>query len=65
MEQVINVLMNNGLGFASFLALIYLYQYILKDLKETNEEVLKALIEVKTSLNLMNTRIERLENKEK
>lgn len=65
MEQIVNILMNNGIGFASFLALIYFYQIFMKDLKQTNEEVLKTLIEMKTSLNLMNTRIERLENKDK
>ena len=65
MDQLINIITNNGLGFASFLALIYFYQFFMKDLKETNEEVLKTLIEMKTSLSLMNTRIERLENKNK
>ena len=65
MEEIINVIMNNGLGFASFVLLAYLYIYVMRDLKETNEEILKTLISMQTSLNLMNTRIERLENKEK
>lgn len=62
MEDIINVLMNNGLGFASFVALLYLYQFILKDLKNTNEEILKTLIAMQTNLNLVNQRIERLES---
>ena len=65
MEEIINVVMNNGLGFASFVLLAYLYIYVMKDLKVTNEEILKTLVSVQTSLNLMNNRIERLKNKEK
>ena len=63
MENTINVLMNNGLGFASFVALLYLYQFILKDLKNTNEEILKTLIAMQNNLNLVNTRIEKLESR--
>ena len=65
MEEIINIVMNNGLGFASFVLLAYLYMHIMKDLKETNEEILKTLVSMQTSLNLMNNRIERLENKDK
>lgn len=63
MEEIINVIINNGLGFGSFVALIYFYIYIMKDIKATNEEILKTLVSMQTSLNLMNNRIERLENK--
>ena len=65
MNDIINVVMNNGLGFASFILLAYLYMYIMKDMKETNEEILKTLVSMQTSLNLMNNRIERLEGKDK
>lgn len=63
MDNIINVLMNNGLGFASFVLLAYLYMYIMKDLKETNEEILKTLVSMQASLNLMNNRIEKLEER--
>lgn len=63
MEQIINVLMNNGLGFASFIALIYFYMYALKDIKETNEEISKTLVSIQTTLTSFNTRIEIIENK--
>ena len=61
MEDIINVLINNGLGFASFVALLYFYIDIMKDIKSTNEEILKTLVTMQTALNLMNNRIERLE----
>lgn len=63
MEQIINVLMNNGLGFASFIALIYFYMYALKDIKVTNEEISKTLVAIQTNLTTFNARIEVIENK--
>lgn len=61
MEDIMNVLVNNGLGFASFIALIYFYIYALKDIKETNEEIAKTLVSVQTILSSLSTRIEKLE----
>lgn len=63
MENIMNVLQNYGLGFASFIALIYFYNYVIKDIKETNEEVLKTLIAIQSTLSSLNTRIDNLENK--
>lgn len=58
-----NILQNYGLGFASFITLIYFYNYVIKDIKETNEEVLKTLIAIQSTLSSLNTRIDNLENK--
>ena len=63
MENIMNILQNYGLGFASFIALIYFYNYVIKDIKETNEEVLKTLIAIQSTLSSLNTRIDNLENK--
>ena len=63
MENIMNVLQNYGLGFASFIALIYFYNYVIKDMKETNEEVLKTLIAIQSTLSALNSRIDNLENK--
>ena len=70
MNDIINVVVNNGLGFASFIALIYFYVYALKDIKETNEEISKTLVAIQTnlmnfnsSLVNINTRIEKIESK--
>lgn len=62
MENIINVLVNNGLGFASFIALIYFYIYALKDIKETNEEIAKTLVSIQLTLTSLSTRIDTLEN---
>lgn len=63
MENIMNILQNYGLGFASFIALIYFYNYVIKDMKETNEEVLKTLIAIQSTLSSLNSRIDNLENK--
>lgn len=65
MNEIMNILQNYGLGFASFIALIYFYNYVIKDMKETNEEVLKTLMAIESSLSTMNVRIEKLENRNK
>jgi len=76
MENIMNIIQNYGLGFASFIALFYFYNYVikdmketneevLKDMKETNEEVLKTLLSIQSTLSLMNDRINKLENKVK
>ena len=38
---------------------------VLKDMKETNEEVLKTLLSIQSTFSLMNDRINKLENKVK
>lgn len=70
MENIIQILSNYGLGFASFIALIYFYMYAIKDIKETNEEISKTLVAIQTnlmdfnqSLLHINSRIEKVENK--
>lgn len=70
MEQIIDVLVNNGLGFSSFLVLIFLGKYILEDMKRSLDDNVKVLKEVTETLLLMNQnlitlseRVSKLENK--
>ena len=39
MEQIVNIVVQNGLGVGSFIALLYFMGTSLKDIKETNEEI--------------------------
>ena len=39
MEEIVNVLMNNGIGFASFIALIYFMSTSLKDIKSSLKQM--------------------------
>lgn len=70
MDQIVSVLMNGGIGLASFLALILLGKYILEDMKESLDNNVKVLGDVTKTLELMNQnlsslseRVYKLENK--
>ena len=70
MDQIYSVLMNGGIGIASFLALILLGKYILEDMKESLDNNVKVLGDVTKTLELMNQnlsnlseRVYKLENK--
>ncbi len=70
MEQIYSVLMNGGIGLASFLALILLGKYILEDMKKSLDNNVKVLEDVTKTLDLMNQnlsnlseRVYKLENK--
>lgn len=61
MEEIVNVLMNNGIGFASFVALIYFMNTSLKEIKASNEEISKTLITIQTSLIQLTERVSDIE----
>ena len=70
MDQIYSLLMNGGIGLASFLALILLGKYILEDMKESLDNNVKVLGDVTKTLELMNQnlsnlseRVYKLENK--
>ena len=64
MEEVTQVIVNNGLGVASFLALIY---FIFNYVSKTNtliEQISNTLVSIEKSLNDLSIRVERIENKD-
>lgn len=63
MDQIANVLVNNGLGVASFLALVFLGKYILSDIKESLDNNVKVLNDVIDTLMLMNKNLTELTNR--
>lgn len=66
MQEFINVCVNNGLGIASFIALIYFMNTSIKKTNATLEEINKSLISIQTNMINMNERIQELEdNKDK
>ena len=50
MDQIYSVLMNGGIGLASFLALILLGKYILEDMKKSLDNNVKAIENVTDTL---------------
>ena len=60
MDQIYSVLMNGGIGLASFLALVLLGKYILEDMKESLDNNVKVLGDVTKTLELMNQNLSNL-----
>lgn len=63
MKEIIDIVVQNGLGVASFIALIYFMGTSLKDIKETNEEISKTLLLIQNNLVNLEGRISQIENK--
>lgn len=63
MDEMANVLVNNGLGVASFLALIIVGKYILEDIKKSLDNNVKVLNDVTLTLQLMNKNLIELTNR--
>ena len=63
MEQLINLIVQNGVGVGSFIALLYFMGTSLKDIQNTTEEISKTLLLIQNNLNLLETRINTIENK--
>ncbi len=63
MEELINVCVNNGLGVASFIALLlFIFKYQGK-ISDTLEEINKSQATIQTTLTALTSRIDNLENK--
>lgn len=63
MEQVINIIVQNGLGVGSFIALIFFMYTSLNDIKNSTEEISKTLLMIQTNLTSLQNRVERIEGK--
>lgn len=63
MEQFINVIVNNGLGVASFLALlIFMYKYMNK-MESTLTKISETLSMIQTNLLSLSNRVDEIEDK--
>ena len=61
MEEVIQLIVNNGLGIASFGALLYFVDKYLSKMNTLVEHISNTLVEVEKSLSDLNLRVEKLE----
>lgn len=65
MEQIINVVVQNGLGVASFIALIWFMNTSLKDMNKTMSDISATLIQIQLNLSQLNNRVDDLEEDNK
>lgn len=63
MEQIIQVVVQNGVGVASFIALLYFMATSLKDIKNSTEEISRTLLLIQNNLTSLQARVETIENK--
>lgn len=65
MKEIIDVVVQNGLGVASFIALIWFMNTSLKDMNKTMSDISTTLIQIQLNLSELNSRVDDLEGKEK
>ena len=65
MEQIIKVVVENGLGIASFIALLYFIFTYVKSLNETMVKISNTMIQMQINMEKMTDRIDKIEEKMK
>jgi uncharacterized protein YoxC len=63
MEEIIKIIVDNGLGIGSFIALLYFIFTYVKSLNETMTKITNTLIQIQINLATMTDRIDRIEEK--
>lgn len=58
-----NLVVQNGIGVGSFIALLYFMGTSLKDIKETTEQTARTLLLIQNNLTSLQERIETIESK--
>lgn len=63
MEEIIKVCVENGLGIASFIALLYFIFTYVKSLNETMLKISNTMIQMQINMEKMTDRIDKIEEK--
>ena len=63
MEELIKVIVDNGLGIGSFIALLYFIFTYVKSLNETMTKITNTLSQIQINLATMTDRIDKIEEK--
>ena len=58
-----NLIVQNGIGVGSFIALLYFMGTSLKDIKSTTEEISRTLLLIQNNLSSLQSRVETIESK--
>lgn len=61
MEDIIQIIVNNGLGVASFFCLIYFMNTSIKKTNETLDEVNKSLLAIQSNMITLSERLQDIE----
>ena len=63
MEELIKVIVDNGLGLGSFVALLYFIFTYVKSLNETMTKISNTMIQMQINMAIMTDRIDKIEDK--
>lgn len=63
MEELIKVIVDNGLGIGSFIALLYFIFTYVKSLNETMTKISNTMIQIQINMATMTDRIDKIEDK--
>lgn len=63
MESLVQVIVDNGLGIGSFIALLYFIFTYVKSLNETMTKITNTLMQIQINLATMTDRIDKIEEK--
>ncbi len=63
MEELLKVIIENGLGVASFAALLYFIFTYVKSLNETMTKISNTMIQMQINMATMTDRIDKIEDK--
>lgn len=63
MEELIKVIVDNGLGIGSFIALLYFIFTYVKSLNETMTNISNTMVQMQISMATMTDRIDKIEEK--
>lgn len=63
MEELINLITNNGIGVICVAFMIYFINTTMKDNNKILDDIGKTLIEINTNLTTLSTRVDKLEDK--
>lgn len=64
MESLANIIVNNGIGVGSFLALLYFMNIFINDISNTLEETTKTLVSIQENLSTLSDRVDKIESRE-
>ena len=63
MQEIVKVCVENGLGIASFIALLYFIFNYVKSLNETMTKISNTMIQMQINMEKMTDRIDKIEEK--
>lgn len=63
MEELIKVVVDNGLGIGSFIALLYFIFTYVKSLNETMTKISNTMVQMQINMATMTDRIDKIEEK--